>query len=56
MLTAKMNALALARFGGFRLIHGGGQDGFGLLLLGLLVVGVVAWAISRSDRSEPAKS
>jgi len=38
----QMNALALIRFGGFRVIHGGGQGGFELILFGLLVAGAVA--------------
>ncbi|MGA9063365.1 MAG: hypothetical protein WB341_17095 [Terracidiphilus sp.] len=42
MLTAGMNALALVCFGGFRLIHGTGRDGFGLLLVGLVLVVAVA--------------
>jgi hypothetical protein len=51
-----LNALALARFAGFRLIHGGGRDGIGLLLIGSVAVGAAIWAISRSGRSEPAKN
>jgi hypothetical protein len=56
MLTTGLNALALVRFGGFRLFHGGGGGGFGALLIGLAVVGVVVWAFSRSGRSETAKN
>jgi hypothetical protein len=55
MLTAGLNALALVRFGGFRLFHGGSRDGFGLLLIGLLVTGVLIWALSGPGRGEPAK-
>ncbi len=53
MLTAGLNALALARFGGIRVIHGA-RDGFGLLLIGLVAIGVLIWALSESDRGEPA--
>jgi outer membrane lipoprotein SlyB len=55
MQTAVVNALAMARFGGFRMGHAGG-GGFGLLLAGLVILGVVAWAVSRPQRSESAKS
>lgn len=56
MLTAGMNALAMVRFGGFRFGHGGG-DGIGLLLMGVVVFGVLIWALSHShsDRNESAK-
>src|SRR5208283_779464 len=37
MLMAGLNALALARFGGIRVIHGA-RDGFGLLLIGLVAI------------------
>jgi hypothetical protein len=46
------NALALVRFGGFRFGHFGGRGGgFGFVLIGLVLVGVVIWAVSRSSRS-----
>ena len=54
MLTAGLNALALARFGGTRVIHGA-RDGFGLLLIGLVAIGLLIWALSGSGRGEPAK-
>jgi hypothetical protein len=54
MGTAGLNALALVRFGGFRFGHGGG-GGFGWLLIGLIVIGVAIWAITRTERSESAK-
>jgi hypothetical protein len=56
MLTAGLNALALVRFGGFRLIHGGGGGGFAELLIGLAVIGVVVWAIARPGQSETIKN
>jgi len=53
MLMAGLNALALARFGAF---HGGGRNGFGLLLIGLVAIGVLIWALSGHGRGEAAKS
>jgi hypothetical protein len=55
MLTAGLNALAMVRFGGFRLEHGGGRDGFAWLLMGLAAIGVAIWAVVRGNRDEPAK-
>jgi hypothetical protein len=55
MLTTGLNALALVRFGGFRLAHGG-RDGFAWLLMGLAAIGVAIWAVTRADRNEPAKN
>jgi|SRR5580658_1309570 hypothetical protein len=54
MLTAGMNDLAMIRFGGFRFGHGGGE-GFALLLMGLVAVGVLVWALSHSDHNQSAK-
>lgn len=62
MLTAGLNALAMARFAAFRLILSGGRDGFGFLLIGLTAIGAAIWAVARPSRidvaktSEPAKS
>lgn len=56
MGTAAFNALAMMRFGGFRLMHGGARDGFGFLLIGLVAIGVAAWAVARAERKEPAKN
>jgi hypothetical protein len=56
MLTTGLNALVLVRFGGFRLAHGGGRDGFAWLLMGLAAIGVAIWAVTRADRNEPAKN
>jgi hypothetical protein len=53
MLMAGLNALGLARFGA---IHGGTRDGFGLLLIGLVAIGVLIWALSAHGRGEAAKS
>ncbi|MGA3263096.1 MAG: hypothetical protein ABSC47_03515 [Terracidiphilus sp.] len=56
MLTTGLNAMALARFGGFRFFHGGG-GGDGLLwLFGLVVVGVLVWALTRPERCESANN
>jgi hypothetical protein len=49
MLTTGLNALALMRIGG---LHGGSRDGFGLLLMGLVAIGVVIWALSRPHPNE----
>jgi hypothetical protein len=54
MVTAGMNALAMVRFGGFRGGHAG--DGFALLLMGLVAVGVLVWALSHGDRNQSAKN
>jgi hypothetical protein len=56
MLTTGLNALALVRFGGLRLAHGGGRDGFAWLLMGLAAIGVATWAVTRADRNEAAKN
>jgi hypothetical protein len=56
MLTTVTNALAMVRFGGFRVAHGGGRDGFALLLIGLAAIGGAIWAVTRAGGSQPAKS
>jgi len=55
MLTAGINSLALMRFGGFRLMHGG-SGGFAWLLIGLVVIVIGVWAFSRTGENAPAKS
>jgi hypothetical protein len=45
----------MLRFGGFRLAHGSGHDGFAWLSMGLIAIGVGVWAVSRSRPSEAAK-
>ena len=55
MLTAGMNALAMMRFGGFRIGHGGG-GALGLLVIGVAVSGILVWALSRPERNQPAKN
>lgn len=55
MFTAGMNDLAMLRFGGFRFGHSGG-DGFALLLMGLVAVGVLVWALSHSSGNQSARS
>jgi hypothetical protein len=47
MLTSALNTLVLIRIGGLRLVHGGGLDGFGPLLVGLAIIGVLIDALSR---------
>jgi len=56
MLTAGLDALAMVRFGGLRLAHGGGHEGFAWLLIGLAAIGVAVWAVSRNSRMESAKN
>jgi len=55
MLTRALNSLVLLRIGGFRLAHGGGRDGFVPLLIGLAIIGIAIWALSRSSQQAPAK-
>ena len=55
MLAEGLNALAFACFGVVRLIHSGGRDGLGFLLMGLTGIGVAIWAVARAGRGEPAK-
>ena len=56
MGTAELNALALLRWGAFRLMHGGARDGLGFLLIGLVAIGVALWAVARAERNEEAKN
>jgi len=55
MFMAGMNDLAMLRFGGFRFGHSGGES-FALLLMGVVAVGVLVWALSRSDSNQSARS
>jgi hypothetical protein len=53
MLKAGMNDLAMRVL----VFHGGRSgDGLGLLLMGVVAVGVLVWALSRSGGNESAKS
>ncbi|MGB0083533.1 MAG: hypothetical protein WBP90_18590 [Terracidiphilus sp.] len=56
MGTAGLNALAMMRLGGFRLMHSGARDGLGFLLIGLVAIGVAVWLVARGERNEPAES
>lgn len=56
MGTAGLNALAMILLDAFRPMHGGGGGGFGFLLIGLVVIGVVIWAVARSERKQAAKN
>ena len=47
MLTTAFNALVSVRLVGFRLAHHVGPDGFGPLIVGLALIGVIIWALSR---------
>jgi hypothetical protein len=55
MGTTGLNALAMVRWGAFRLMHGGARGGFGFLLIGLAAIGVAIWAVARAERKEAAK-
>jgi hypothetical protein len=50
------NALALARFGDSRLFHSSVRgDGFGWLLLGMALIGLLFWAFNRAGQNESDK-
>jgi hypothetical protein len=53
MLTTVLNTLVLIRIGGLRLVHGRGWDGFGPLLIGLAIIGVLIDALSRFGQQLP---
>jgi hypothetical protein len=55
MLSETLNSLALMRFGGFRLSHGG-SSGFAWLLIGLAAIAVGIWAFSRTTESAQVKN
>jgi hypothetical protein len=55
-LTAGMNALAMMRFGGIRMIRGGEHDGFAWFLIGVAALGTAIWAVTREDQTAPAKN
>jgi hypothetical protein len=46
-LAQRLAAMSWLRFGGF---HGGGDGDFGAVLVGLVLIGVVAWVMLRNDR------
>ncbi len=56
MVTAGLNALAMARLGGIRLIYGGGGDTITLLMLGLSSIGAVIWALAHTGPRDHSKS
>ena len=56
MLTTALNTLVLMRISGLRLAHSGGWDGFGPLMAGLALVGVIIWALSRWNEGTQAKN
>jgi hypothetical protein len=56
MLTAGLNALAMARLGGIRLVYGGGRDAVTLFLLGLSALGAAIWALAHAGPREPGKN
>jgi hypothetical protein len=54
MVAVGMNELAM-RLGGFRVIHETG-DGLALLLMGVVVLGLLIWALSPPGGNHSAKS
>ena len=55
MLTAAMNALALLRFGAFRVMRGS-SDVAAILVAILVGAAAVIWAISQADGRESTKN
>jgi hypothetical protein len=51
MLTTVLNTLVLLRIVGLRLAHEAGWDGFGPLIIGLAIVGVLIGALSRARQN-----
>jgi hypothetical protein len=56
MLSAGLDSLALVRFGGFRLGHGGGTGGFAWLVIGLAAIAAGFWLFSRTSQNAQAKN
>jgi len=46
-MAQRLAAMSWLRFGGF---HGGRDGDFGAVLVGLVLIGVVAWVMLRNDR------
>jgi hypothetical protein len=46
-MAQRLAAMSWLRFGGF---HGGRDGDFGAVLVGLVLIGVVAWVMMRNDR------
>jgi hypothetical protein len=55
MLTIALNTLILLRIFGLRLAHEAGWDGFGPLMIGLAILGVLIWALSRPSQLGPVR-
>jgi hypothetical protein len=47
-MATRLAALSLLRLGGF---HGGRDAGFGMFLVGAVLVGVVVWVMARGSRN-----
>lgn len=56
MFTQPLNTLVLMRIGGFRLAHGRADDTFAWLLIGLAILGVAIWALSRLSEKPASRS
>jgi hypothetical protein len=50
MLTTALNTLVLIRIHGLRLAQSGGWDGFGPLMIGVAVIGVLIWVLTKPSR------
>ena len=55
MLTTVLNSLILMRIAGLRLVHEAGWEGFGPLIIGLAIVGMLIAFISRTQKTDPAR-
>ena len=51
MLTTALNVLVSVRTAGDKLMYHAGPDGLGPLLVGLALLGVIIWALSRFIQS-----
>jgi len=47
-IATRLAALNLLRFGG---LHGGRDGDFGAVLVGLVLIGVVAWVMARGSKN-----
>jgi hypothetical protein len=56
MLTTALNTLVPLRIVALRLAHEAGWDGFGPLIIGLAVLGLVIGVLSRSNQLESART
>ena len=55
MLTTALNILVLLRVSGLRLAHEAGWDGFGPLIAGLAILGLLIWVLSPAGKCAAAR-